>query len=172
MRERGHGPREKVGQIPEVTAKPPRLEVRDAGAKGRGVFAVEPIPRGRLVMHLGGRILRTAELTDDLLALQIGEDEWLASDGSLLDDMVNHSCSPNVGFLDGTPTLYALRDISVGEEICWDYSTSISELGWLLICACGAATCRGIVRPWPELSEDDRRRLRPIALRYLRDRDD
>lgn len=136
------------------------------------MFAVEPIPRGRLVMPLGGRVLSSADLTEDLLALQIGEDEWLASDGSLIDDLVNHSCSPNVGFLDGTPCLYALRDIAVGEEICWDYSTSISEPGWQMHCCCETSQCRGVIRPWPELSSEDRRRLRPIALQYLRNRDD
>jgi SET domain-containing protein len=147
---------------------PPLLQVRHAGCKGRGVFAVHSIVQGTLVLRLGGRILRGAELTDNLLALQIGEDLWLASDGSLLDDMVNHSCDPNVGFLDGSPTLYALRDIAAGEEIAWDYSTSISERGWSLVCHCGSPHCRGIVRSWPELPERERQRLLPIALSYLR----
>jgi SET domain-containing protein len=149
----------------------PPLEVRSAGAKGRGVFALEPIRRGQRIVALGGRLLSTAALTDDMLALQIGPDTWLCSDGSLLDDLVNHSCEANAGFPDGEPVLHALRDIEAGEEICWDYSTSIAEPGWTLICCCGSARCRGIVRSWPELSADERDRLRRQALRYLRGTD-
>jgi SET domain-containing protein len=148
----------------------PVLEIRPAGAKGRGVFAGEPIAAGRRIVALGGRLLTTADLTDDLLALQVGDDLWLCSDGSLLDDMINHSCDPNAGFPDGEPVLSALRDIAAGEEIGWDYSTSIAEPGWSLDCRCGAANCRGVVRPWGELSAPDRDRLRGLAVRYLRDR--
>ena len=147
----------------------PILEIRCAGAKGRGVFAAEPIGRGRRVVAMGGRLLSGAELTDDLLAMQVGDDLWLCSDGTLLDDMLNHSCDPNAGFLHGDPVLYALRDIVVGEEICWDYSTSIAERGWSLECRCGAANCRRVVRSWGELPPRERDGLRGIALYYLRE---
>jgi hypothetical protein len=146
-----------------------KLEVRPAGLKGRGVFAQVPSVRGQRVLALGGRLLPTEALTDDLLALQVDHELWLCSDGSLLDDLVNHCCDANAGFADGEPVLYALRDIAAGEEICWDYSTSISFSGWTLECHCGSARCRGVVRPWGELTAADRARLRPCALRYLRD---
>src|SRR5262245_12170339 len=147
-----------------------RFEVRAAGTKGRGVFTRAPISSGSLILPLAGRLLPTSDLTDDLLALQVGPDLWLCSDGSLLDDMINHSCDPNAGFLEGSPVLYALRDIAAGEEICWDYSTSISDRGWTLACHCGSARCRSIIRPWDELSATDRTRLHGHALRYLRNR--
>jgi SET domain-containing protein len=146
-----------------------KLEVRSAGPKGRGVFALEPIASGRRILALQGRLLPTAALTDDLLALQVGPDLWLCSDGSLLDDLINHSCDPNAGFVDGETVLYALRAIAIDEEICWDYSTSIAEPGWSLECHCGSACCRGVARSWGELSAADRERLRPICLRYLRE---
>ena len=152
-------------------AKPPyapRLEVRQTERRGRGVFALEPIARGRRILEFQGRILMSAELTDDLLAMQIGPDEWLCSDGSLLDDCVNHSCDPNAGFLDGEAVLFALRDIAADEEITWDYSTSIAEAGWTLDCRCGSPRCRGLVRAWGELEPETRERLRYVTLRYLR----
>ena len=55
---------------------------------------------------------------------------------------------PNAGFAAGEPVLYALRDIRAGEEVCFDYSTAMSEAGWELECRCGAAGCRGVVRAW------------------------
>ncbi|HEV3144359.1 MAG TPA: SET domain-containing protein [Gemmataceae bacterium] len=146
----------------------PKLEIRRAGAKGRGVFALEPIGKGQRVLALEGRILRSEDLTDDMLALQVGPDLWLCSLGSLLDDFVNHSCEPNTGFTTGETILYALRNIEAGEEVCWDYSTSISEAGWSLDCCCGSPSCREVVRPWGELTANERDRLRGIALRYLR----
>ena len=145
-----------------------QLEIRDAGSKGQGVFTLSPIRKGTKVLSMEGTTLPSSALTEDLLALQVGPDLWLCSDGSKIDDMVNHSCEPNVGFVDGTPTLYAIQDIAVGEEICWDYTTSISEPGWALECCCGLPKCRGIIRPWGELSSQDRKRLRPSALNYLR----
>jgi hypothetical protein len=145
------------------------LEVRMTQSKGRGVFAVRPIAKGQKILEFQGRVLKTAELTDDLLAMQVGPDEWLCSDGSLLDDCVNHSCEPNGGFVRGDPVLYALRDIDAGEEIGWDYSTSIGEIGWGLACRCDSPRCRQIVRSWGELSALERERLRGIALNYLRD---
>jgi hypothetical protein len=156
--------------MPDATNDDPRLEIRAAGAKGRGVFTRLAITNGSPILSLGGRLLPTKDLTDDLLVLQLGPDLWLCSDGSLLDDMINHSCDANAGFLEGTPALYALRDIAAGEEICWDYSTSISEPGWTLACHCGSARCRGVIRPWDELSPADRTRLRGHSLQYLRDR--
>ncbi|HEV3445086.1 MAG TPA: hypothetical protein VG099_10610, partial [Gemmataceae bacterium] len=59
--------------------------------------------------------------------------------------------------------------IESGEEIAWDYSTSISEPGWSMACRCGCRRCRGVIRPWGELAAADRERLRDIALHYLRD---
>jgi SET domain-containing protein len=144
------------------------LEVRPAGAKGLGGFAVRPIPAGTRVIQIAGWVLPSDQLTDDLLALQIGPDLWLCSDGSSLDDRINHSCDPNLGFLHGDPVLYALRDIAAGEEVAWDYSTSLAEPGWSLDCACRSPSCRRVVRSWGELSPADRDRLRPVALAYLR----
>jgi SET domain-containing protein len=146
------------------------LEIRPAGTKGRGVFARQPIAAGQRILALGGRLLMTDQLTHDLLAMQVGDNLWLCSDGALVDDMINHSCEPNAGFTDGEPVLYALRDIAANEEISWDYSTSIAEAGWSMDCRCGSIGCRGVVRPWGELSAADRERLRGVVMKYLRDR--
>jgi SET domain-containing protein len=144
------------------------LEARDAGAKGRGVFATAPIRAGELITPFTGWLLKTAELTDDLFALQVGGDLWLCSHGDQLDDCINHSCEPNTGFITGETVLYALRDITAGEEITFDYSTSISEAGWTLECACGARRCRKVVRPWGQMPESYRLAMEHAALGYLR----
>ncbi len=145
------------------------LEVRTTPDRGRGLFAAEAIPRGQEIVKFTGWEAHGADLDDAWMAMQIGPDLWLCSHGEAADDCSNHSCDPNAGFTTGAPTLFALRDIAVGEEICWDYSTSISEAGWSLQCRCGTKHCRGAVRAWPELTPGERARLEPITLRYLLD---
>lgn len=151
------------------TMQDANVEVRPAGTKGRGLFAAEPIAAGQRILALMGTVMTTDLLDEELFAMQIGPDSWLCSDGSSLDDFINHSCDANAGFSKGSLELYALRDIAAGEEIGWDYSTSISESGWQLECYCGSVVCRGIVRPWPELSDAQRGKLRSHALKYLRE---
>ena len=146
----------------------PRLEVRTTSDKGRGLFAVAAIAEGERVVEMRGWLARSSELRDDWLAMQVGHDVWLCSAGDLLDDCGNHSCEPNAGFTTGQPVLFALRDIRPDEEICWDYSTSISEAGWSLECRCETPSCRGTIRPWGELGDADRERLKGQTLDYLR----
>jgi len=145
------------------------LEVRQTPDMGRGVFAVAPIVRGTCLLKCEGWLAAGAALAEDWLAMQVGPDLWLCSAGACLDECINHSCEPNAGFVTGEPMLFALCDIAAGEQIFWDYSTSIAEAGWTLECRCGSASCRRIVRSWWELSVAERARLEPIALAYLRD---
>jgi hypothetical protein len=144
------------------------VTVRQTPNMGRGVFALAPIARGTCVAVCQGWLATTAALNDDWHAMQVGPDLWLCSAGDNLDDCINHSCEPNVGFVTGEPALYALRDIVAGEQISWDYSTSISEQGWMLACLCGTSSCRGTIRSWWDMHETERERLRPFALTYLR----
>jgi SET domain-containing protein len=146
----------------------PALEVREAAGRGRGLFAAQPIVAGAFIVEMRGEVVAEADLPDRGMAMQIGDDLWLFSEGDSLDDCGNHSCEPNSGFTTGEPALFALRDIAAGEEITWDYSTSIDCDDWSLECRCGARNCRGTIRPWRELSKADRERLTAIALRYLR----
>ncbi len=145
------------------------LEIRTTANMGRGVFATQAIARGTCLVVCGGWIAKTDALEDHWHAMQVGPDEWLCSAGENLDDCINHSCAPNAGFVTGEPALFALRDIAIGEQIAWDYSTSIAEAGWSLECLCGSATCRRIIRPWWELAAEERARLGGIALLYLRE---
>lgn len=146
----------------------PSLEIKDAGEKGRGVFATAPIRKGELIARMGGWVVPTSQLNDDWWHLQIDQDLWLCSPGDQLDDCINHSCEPNAGFVTGEPALHALRDIAPGEEIAFDYSTSLSQAGWNLQCCCGSPRCRTLILPWPEMPESYRTTMRHVALAYLR----
>jgi SET domain-containing protein len=55
----------------------------------------------------------------------------------------NHSCKPNARLCirQGRVEFYALREITVGEELTVDYGPTHHE--GRLPCRCGAAGCRG-----------------------------
>lgn len=148
------------------------LARRDSLTHGQGVYATAPIPAGAAILTMGGQRLSRAQTRDDLRCMQIGPDLYLGesdpADPNAIGDYLNHSCNPNVGFAQGTLTLYALRAIAPGEEICWDYSTSMNEPGWRITCRCGSNDCRGEIRSFCDLTGAQRDRLRPIALAYLR----
>src|SRR5438445_9703865 len=85
-------------------------------------------------------------------------------------DCINHSCDANTGFARNDLILYALRDIAPEEELSWDYSTSISDPGWSLVCFCESKHCRRVVLPFGDLTSEQQLRLGPISLRYLLNR--
>lgn len=148
----------------------PHLVLRDSGTHGLGVFATAAIARGELVITHRGVVRELEVVPDDLRAMQIGPGLWLCQDpaNDSPDNYLNHSCEPNVGFTRGTLAMYALRDISAGEEILWDYSTSMNEAGWRVKCYCGAASCRGEICSFCDLPVQVQTKLQPIALGYLR----
>jgi hypothetical protein len=75
-------------------------------------------------------------------SVQIGEDLYVEPipPGRFL----NHSCDPNVGL---TPELeiVTLRPVAAGEELRFDYSTTMLERRWTMRCACGSWACRGVI---------------------------
>ncbi|MCI5060710.1 MAG: SET domain-containing protein-lysine N-methyltransferase [Alphaproteobacteria bacterium] len=110
---------------------------RDCGGeKGRGVFALEDIPKGTII-EVGPVIPVAADAIPE---------EGGAPDGYLLDwdpdeegeehcmvcgyiMMTNHSKNPTMylenNYEEMTVTSYAIRDIKAGEELTWDYSCDI-----------------------------------------------
>ena len=78
-------------------------------------------------------------------SVQVEEDHYLVSlTQSEPPDYVNHSCDPNAG-LSGQISLVALRDISAGEEITYDYAMSDGSAYDEFDCLCGAHECRGFI---------------------------
>lgn len=146
---------------PAPAATGRRIQVRRSGVHGKGVFALQPIEPGEvLIEYTGDRIdwdealrrhphdpsnpehtfyfqLRTGEVID---ALYDGNaSRW-----------INHSCDPNCEAEetdDGRVFIKALRPIAPGEELSYDYGLTIDErytpaLKKRYECRCGAPHCR------------------------------
>ncbi len=125
---------------------------------GRGLFAGQSIAGGTEILRFTGPVLSLNEVRSRgaaaANALQVGIDRYLYLDEP--GRFVNHSCEPNAAVVNDT-TLVAIREIGAGEEIRFDYSTTVSD-GWTMPCRCGAPGCRGLVVAFQLLPEPLRRR--------------
>lgn len=128
----------------------PAAEVRDAGRKGRGVFATEAIPAGTTVAAFGGRMAHRTEFERmpeyrRTHSLQIDTDLFLVCpEEEEPADLFNHSCDPNCGIA-GNVLLVTMRDVAEGEELNFDYAMSDDDDYDEFVCACGEPGCRGLV---------------------------
>lgn len=115
-------------------------------AFGRGLFASQPFQPGQTVLSFTGPVLDHAEVLalgdDQAFALQIGPDAYL--DTMPPGRYTNHSCDPNAGIVRDR-VLIALRPILTGQEIQFDYSTTMSEDHWTMECRCGHPSCRRVI---------------------------
>jgi len=96
------------------------------------------------------------EITKDLdekesYALQVSKDSYHLLDPPFR--YFNHSCDPNCGL---TPDLklIAIKPISVGEELTYDYSTTMMERDWKMKCSCGKSNCRKIISDFDKLPRE------------------
>jgi SET domain-containing protein len=133
-----------------------RIEVRESGVHGRGVYAAEFIPQGtRIIEYTGQRVSWEAAPNDENdphtfnFGLENGEvinPEIGGNDAR----WINHSCDPNCEAIeeDDRIFIFAIRDIETGEELFYDYALEIDEpiteeSKKKFACQCGAPNCRG-----------------------------
>jgi hypothetical protein len=117
-----------------------------SSALGRGVCATRSFRPGQPILEFSGPVLNHDEVHalggDRAYALQVGADEYL--DTMPPGRYVKHSCDPNAGIVNDR-MLIALRPIEAGEEIQFDYSTTMSRDHWTMECRCGQPTCRRVI---------------------------
>ena len=121
-----------------------------AGAKGLGIFAAHRIPARTTVAGFGGCVVDRAEfdtLDEDWRthSLQIDERLYMVSVPPYAPaDLMNHSCEPNCGIV-GSCLVVAMRDVEVGDELCFDYAMTDTNDYDEFVCACATPSCRGLV---------------------------
>src|SRR3990167_6906973 len=100
---------------------------------GPGVFAVKEIKRGEKIVDFYGPLVKLQDMpipydTVEDHYVQIGEKLYMGPSGKI-DYFFNHSCNPNSGLVvEGMKAyLVAIRNIVEGEEVTWDYSTTMDE---------------------------------------------
>lgn len=137
------------------------IRVRHSPIHGNGVFAARKIPAGTRIIEYGGK-----RITEKQAEKRFGLDPdnpyhtffFSLESGKLIDGgdqgnearWINHSCEPNCEAQEekGHVYIHALRDITRGEELSYDYGLVIEEkmskaLKQAYACRCGAPSCRG-----------------------------
>lgn len=122
------------------------IEVRDAGSKGKGVFARRGFAPGDFIFRRRhGRIVAadglaslSPEETVHLCELDWDRFAVLLPPGAYL----NHSCDPNA--MRSGVNVFAWRGIRPGDEITIDYRLNAFD-GSSWACDCGSADCTGTV---------------------------
>ena len=136
-----------------------RLSVFDAGLKGRGLMVQEPVRKNEFIIEYVGVAVKRQYL-DGLFARYKHERMLyiMALDGDIYLDArhrggiaryINHSCEPNCvvhrwkvrGII--RACVFALRDISTGEELSFDYQWDRKRGRAVTKCYCGSEKCRG-----------------------------
>jgi uncharacterized protein len=146
-----------------AATKPSKLySVRDSGIHGRGVFAIDEIRRGTVIVEYKGKRAtwdEAMERPDSDPGDTAHTFLFQLDDGMVIDARVrgnaarwiNHSCDPNCTTFEdqhGCVFIQAKRRIRAGEELCYNYRLSVD--GRLskreraqYACRCGASKCRG-----------------------------
>jgi SET domain-containing protein len=138
-----------------------RIQVRRSGIHGRGVFAARPLAEGETVIEYKGEIISWKEALrrhphdpanpDHTFYFHIDDKHVIDGkyDGNSARWM-NHSCEPNCeAEQDGSRVfIKALREISAGEELFFDYGLILEERHTAKVkkqfeCRCGSPRCRG-----------------------------
>lgn len=122
------------------------VEIRDAGTKGKGVFARRDFAPGEFIFRRRhGKMVDTADIAtlsgDDRMHMcELDFDRFavLAPPGCYL----NHSCDPSA--MRSGVKVFAWRPIRAGDEVTIDYRLN-AFYGNSWPCECGAAVCTGTV---------------------------
>ena len=141
-----------------------RIQVRRSGVHGKGVFALQDIPKGEKIIEYVGEVIswkqadkRQSSDPDDpnhTFFFSIGDGKKVidANVGGNAARFINHSCKPNCESDEDEETqrvfIKSIRDIKAGEELNYDYGLVIDEKHTKALkaqyrCLCGAKKCRG-----------------------------
>jgi uncharacterized protein len=126
------------------------IDVRTA-EKGKGLFAATDIPAQTVLLKIEGKELSFADtlaMERESYCLQIGIDRYVALHFPLF--LANHSCNPNCG-INGNLEFFTIAPVKKGEELRWDYSTSMLERSWTMRCECGERHCRKRITDFDQL---------------------
>lgn len=93
---------------------------------GLGLYAAEPIPKGKKIIEYVGRVLTSEEGDETYNRYVFTINKHVDIDGSPRFNTaryINHSCRPNAEsvVIKGHVWVRAIRNIALGEEITYDY---------------------------------------------------
>jgi SET domain-containing protein len=124
--------------------KKPSYEVKRTKT-GLGLFAVEPIPRGKRIIEYKGPFIANEEVETKNGKYFFGLNSKWSIDGSPRENLaryVNHSCRPNAeAYISRRRVwIWSRKNIPAGAEITYDYGKEYFE-GIIEPIGCGCEKC-------------------------------
>ncbi len=137
--------------------------VKDAGKKGRGVFALRDFQKDELILYVKGDVIETDSL-DSLPKYEYYHCFPINQKGRKVQyvlpnppwEFVNHSCDPNAG-IKNNRDIVAIKPIKKGDEITFDYAMVAID-DWTMQCHCGSSKCRKIISTFDVLDEETKKK--------------
>jgi hypothetical protein len=129
------------------------ITIKDARF-GKGIFAKKSLAEGTVLLKVKGKNLSfedTMQLgNEESFCLQVDMNKYIIPHSPF--HLSNHSCDPNCG-VNNNFEFITLRPVKIGEELCWDYSTSMLERHWTMECRCGSPACRKLINDFDLIPE-------------------
>jgi hypothetical protein len=121
---------------------------------GKGLFATENIRRGSIITNVSGSAMKFEEAASlgekESYPFQVGLSEYICPNQHTIWQYINHCCEPNCGVNENFEII-AIRNIKNGEELFYDYSTTMLEKHWTMKCLCNKQSCRHIIADFDTL---------------------
>ncbi|RNF19244.1 methyltransferase [Trypanosoma conorhini] len=137
------------------------IEVRRNGEMGQTAYAARNIAAGELLFHCTGVVVPFPTM----YTICVGESKHLLFGDAA--ECIAHHCDPNLQVVvreeSETLDFVALRAITVGEMLNFNYCTTEWVMNSSFVCLCGSVHCAGTIRGFVNLKEVDRQRLWPIT---------
>jgi SET domain len=151
-------------EVDTLAGRESQLRFGRSGIHAWGVYADADITAGDMIVEYRGELIENAmaeKREKEYEAAKIGSDYMFRLDKDTVCDatkvgnvarFINASCDPNcytkiitVGS-DKRIVIYAKRDISAGQELCYDYKFPLEyDESKRIPCHCGARNCRGFM---------------------------
>ena len=162
--------------LTEPAADRRRLQTRRSGVHGKGVFALQDLAEGELLIEYAGEVISWPEALrrhphdpsnpNHTFYFHVDEKHVIdGKHGGNSSRWINHSCEPNCEAEDDEGRIFikALRNIHAGEELFFDYGLIIDaphtkKLLAEYPCWCGSKNCRGTL-----LAPRERKKKSPAA---------
>ncbi len=127
---------------------------------GKGVFTNKNISANSEILEIKGRFIPGNigdDVPEDIVSnsFRFDKNKYIDSTDSIA-YFLNHSCKPNAKVVKkkGGLFVYSIEFINKGDEIFFDYSTTIADDDiWEMECKCncGSEDCRGVIGGFSDL---------------------
>jgi len=151
------------------------IEIRLAGKKGKGIFALKNFKKDEFILYINGRIAETdnpSSLSKDIqnhcfpLGKKNKKYQYILPKSPW--KYLNHSCNPNSG-IKNNRNIVAMKDIKKGEEIVMDYAMDNID-NWTMKCRCGSKNCRKIISTFDQLDEKTKKKYLPYVNSWVKEK--